>query len=84
MYAAWDVLDSLLSEYNADAIVTCGRNGKHGFGSLHYIGHALDFRRWELTSTQWQSVKIKFRKALGKDFDFVIEGNHIHIEYQPK
>lgn len=84
MLIAWDVIDILMARVYKDAMITSGCDSKHGRGSLHYIGHALDFRDYDLTRDQKETMKREFNDALGDDFDFVIEADHIHIEYQPK
>lgn len=84
---AWDILESILDEYDADAILVSGCDGEHMEGSLHYIGNAHDYRKWVLEVEQWEEVKVKFIEATGGDhgdYDFVISANCIHIEYQPK
>ena len=84
MIIAWDVLETILSAYGVDAICTCGREGEHSYTSLHYVGKALDFRSYELNKEEQEEVRIAFTIALSIDFDFVVEENHFHIEYQPK
>lgn len=60
-----------------DLFVTSIREGGHGWGSLHYIGLAFDFRR--------EGVRIKeIKDALGPNWDVVDERSHVHCEYDPK
>ena len=60
-----------------DFFVTSIREGTHSPGSLHYLGRAFDF--------EGQGVpKEEIKKALGKDWDVVIEPNHYHVELDPK
>lgn len=63
--------------------VTSTNEGTHGAGSFHYANLALDFntvRMLDITPTVLDNI----RADLGLDFDVVDEGNHIHIEYDPK
>lgn len=62
--------------------VTAGGDGKHMEGSLHGMGNALDFRRWNLQDPQGFIVTL--RRKLGKDYDVILETDHIHVEYDPK
>ena len=61
-----------------DTFITSIREGNHSPGSLHYRGDAFDIRNNS-------SIKLKeLRHAAGADFDVIQEGDHIHIEYDPK
>lgn len=67
-----------------EAIVTSGTDGVHGHDSLHYVGLAIDIRTRDLTKKQTEWLAAKLREVLGKNFDVVIEKDHIHIEYDPE
>jgi hypothetical protein len=58
--------------------------GEHKAGSLHYVGLAADFRTNDLTQEQQMSLFTDGRSDLGGDFDLVNEGDHGHLEFQPK
>lgn len=60
-----------------DLFITSIRDGNHSDGSLHYDGLAFDFR-------PGKAHMLVIKKALGKGWDVVDEGNHIHCEYDPK
>ena len=78
-------LDIAASIWPVDLWVTSTRwNDKHKWSSLHYSGHAVDLRTRNLTEKQINDVTAELRLKLGKDYDVVIEGNHIHMEYDPK
>lgn len=66
------------------ATITSGSDGKHGPNSLHYGGHALDIRTNTLRVEQVHPVFLDLKKALGDQFDTVLEDDHIHIEFDPK
>ena len=68
----------------AECVITSCTEGKHGRASLHYVGYAIDIRTRTLTTQQTTKVAEKIRRALGAEFDVVLEQNHIHIEFQPK
>ena len=66
-----------------DLYITSKRDGIHGLGSLHYEGLAFDIR-YPQKSENRQVIIEKLKAELGSDFDVIVEGNHIHIEYDPK
>lgn len=63
-------------------VVTSGLEGTHSAGSLHYYGFALDFRTRFFTPAQKKEVAKELQTLLGSDYDVVLEGNHLHVEYQ--
>jgi len=69
-----------------DVVITSGNDGKHSVTSKHYVGNALDFRTNNLDDPAGEGPQIvtELNKALGRDFDVLFEGDHIHIEYDPK
>lgn len=68
-----------------DMTITSGTDGKHMEGSKHYTGDALDIRSSVFPDYDARSLfLIELRNRLGKDYDIVIEKDHIHIEYDPK
>ena len=86
--------DSVFTELDADCIVTSCTEARHGRGSKHYGGYALDFRTRHLTKSVDEAdgmpiragrrANAMIRDALGPDFDVVFETDHIHVEYDPK
>ena len=74
---------------DAPSAITAGLDGDHMEGSLHYKGLAIDVRRadwpsftnYSLAETQRDLIR---RYLDSEDFDVIIEGTHIHIEYDPK
>ncbi len=68
-------------------IVTAVRDGKHMEGSLHYVGQAFDCRlpsRYTTDPATDKRVIADLKDALGAQFDAVLEGDHIHVEFDPK
>lgn len=61
-------------------VVTSVSDGKHSAGSLHYVGLACDLRLPPESAIFVEEL----REALGAEYDVVIEGDHVHVEYQPK
>jgi len=86
MKEALSVLDETRQEALAtcasipDAVVTAGLDGQHMEGSLHYQGLAIDIRLKDYAEA-WMKF---LENRLGRGWDIVVEGDHIHIERDPK
>ena len=96
---AIEVVDKIYLAHGIDqgVVVTSGTEGQPGDGvhkhdSLHYTGNAFDCRIWVFKKvstgatdmTKVKAVAKQIREALGKDYDVLVESDHIHIEYDPK
>ena len=70
-----------------DVIVTCGPEGEHSAGSFHGCGDAVDLRSRVFSEEQQariqNEVRAKLQAAYPGEFDFVLEGDHFHLEYDP-
>ena len=85
MLVAWVTAEKVYSQLNVDCVLTEGTGGKHGVGSLHYVGLAIDLRTRNFLNTRIEKeVADEIRERLGSQYDVVLEDDHIHIEYQPK
>ena len=93
LFHAWNVAEELYEQYDADCWLTAGVDGRHGHGSLHYVGYAIDLRIRNLSAgtgidaevtTKAGILKVEIQKQLGSEYDVVLESNHFHIEFQPK
>ena len=71
------------SVLNLSLIITSVTDGKHCIGSKHYTGHAIDLRIWHMSENQLKTFQSFFLKNFDKNYDFVREKDHIHIEYEP-
>jgi hypothetical protein len=68
-------------------VVTSVTDGKHSTLSLHYVGKAFDCRlpsRYTGDPLSDKRIHAELREALGPQFDAVLEGDHIHCEFDPK
>ena len=80
------VADEVYREYGVSMVVTelCNTDG-HSNQSLHYAGCAADIRVSNLPSyTNVEEVARKIKQRLNIDYDVLPEGDHIHLEWQPK
>lgn len=79
--AAQRVYDTL----NVEMVVTSALDGKHSATSLHYAGAAVDLRINNFPTRDYaKDARDLIAAALPNDFDVILEGNHIHLEYQPR
>lgn len=67
-----------------DFVITSLCDGRHSKNSLHYFGNAFDIRTRHLSEEEKQDVVVLLAKMLGKDYDVVLESDHIHVEFDPK
>ena len=65
-------------------VCTAGTDGKHMEGSLHYKALAVDLRSRHVAADALPKIVSELKERLGKDYDVVIEGDHVHCEYDPK
>jgi len=72
------------SMFDIETVITCGIEGLHSKYSLHPLGRAVDLRIWAYDSAQLDALVNEVRERLGKDYDIVIEKDHVHLEYDPK
>jgi len=86
MILAAQVASDIYTCYGVDCWLTSALDGKHGRGSLHFKGYAIDIRTRNLEVRQRQPVADEIKRALGAEFDVVFERRkfHIHIEFDPK
>lgn len=72
------IVTRLYGERGYDLFITSKRDGNHSGGSFHYIGCAFDFRKAA-------GITVRMIKdALGKQYDVIEHGTHVHVEYDPK
>lgn len=91
VFHAWDVFNELYKDRGySECVLTSGTDSRHGYGSLHYVGLAIDIRSNVLKSVEEKKQILGLaQRALGSEYDVVLEdlggrNEHYHIEYQPK
>jgi len=83
MFKAAIIAEAVYREYGTELVITSANDGKHKEGSLHYKGLALDLRTWTLNGREVM-VHAKLQRALGDQYDVVLEKDHIHVEWDVK
>ena len=75
-------LNDIYTQGGYHMVLTAVTDGKHMEGSLHYEGQAVDVRTRDISPTVLNLMAKNAREALGPDYDIVLEGDHLHMEYQ--
>ncbi|KKM21103.1 hypothetical protein LCGC14_1638800 [marine sediment metagenome] len=74
------LVDAFEGLEEVELTITSTFEGTHSAGSLHYAHLAIDIRSGDNGYVTVNTLK----EGLGPDYDVVWEGDHIHIEYDPK
>lgn len=70
-----------------DTVITSGTEpeSKHMDGSLHYTGYAIDLRTKHIDDKRAiPAIVVRLKTSIGPEYQFVLESDHIHIEFDPK
>lgn len=75
---------TIWDDHDQELVITCGLDGEHSAGSLHYYGLAVDLRtNYFPFADEHHAVASELRTALGDDYDVIVHGTHIHVEHDP-
>ena len=80
------VADGVWAKHGQNLVITSLNDSRHSRTSLHYAGQAADLRTRYFDDGIKMRVADDLRDAMGdnKNYDIVVESDHIHMEYQPK
>lgn len=78
---AWFVTNQFFEGIKKEFTITSVSDGNHKPNSLHYSGKAFDFRTEHLNDTEIQACLNYLRFRLDKQYDVVLEVDHIHVEW---
>lgn len=81
---AMQIAANIYRAHGHELVITSVTDGKHGMGSLHYVGQAVDLRTSYFSRDEAAQVTVELREALGENYDVILEHDHIHVEFQPK
>jgi hypothetical protein len=85
MFFAFIVAGEVYHEHGENCVLTSGTDSKHGEHSHHYKGCAIDLRTRDIPDDAVKQrivEEIQFR--LQSQFQVILEGDHIHVEFDPK
>lgn len=78
------VAERVWNGYGVGLTITCVRDGKHSETSLHYAGAAVDLRTHGMAGDILAEAVRTLKGALGRDYDVIVESDHVHLEFQPR
>jgi len=80
------IVDQVMKEQGQEAVITSGseETTRHGEKSLHYDGRAVDLRSRSFERPEDILGFCKIALGNNPDIDIIYEGNHFHMEWQPK
>ena len=81
---ALEEIENTYSQYNSPCVITSAYDGKHRTNSFHYSGKALDFRTRTVKKSLRADLTNDIMRVLGIGFDVIFEGDHLHVEYDPR
>ena len=84
MKNACAIIDAIFNRYDYVCVLTSGKDGVHGEGSLHYEGDAGDFRTRQVIPETRQKIVADCQRELGPDFEVILEDTHMHVERDPQ
>ena len=84
MLFALQAIAPIIETYGVQFVITSCTDGEHSAKSLHYHGRAIDIRTRDFDPADIAVVALSMRRALGAEFDVVVESTHIHVEFDPK
>ena len=73
--------ETIWRDHGHELVITCGMDGEHSAGSLHYYGLAVDLRTNYFNPDQAAECADDLQEALSNMYDVVLESTHIHVEY---
>lgn len=81
---AFIIVNEVFRYFDYQFVVTSITDSKHSYKSLHYSGNAFDLRTRHIKDSKMiETIVNVIKERLGKDYDVLLEKDHIHIEYQP-
>jgi hypothetical protein len=83
MLYAIDICTRIFASHNKSLVITSAKDGRHANFSLHYKGFAIDIRIWDIKH-EIVAYCQEIGRELGKNYQVINEGDHIHIEYDPQ
>lgn len=72
--------------HDSSVWITSANDSKHKVNSKHYSSEAFDIRTRNLIGGDVAARKWveDMKRELGRNYDVIFEGDHIHVEFDPK
>jgi hypothetical protein len=70
-------------EISCECVITSGVEGAHMAHTNHRKGLAVDLRINNVPKEKWHPLMVRIQTLLGDQYQVVLEGDHIHIEFDP-
>lgn len=84
MFFAFIVAGEVYHEHGFNCVLTSGTDSVHGDHSHHYKGYAIDIRTRDIPGDVLNKIVEEIQFRLQGQFQVILEGDHIHIEFDPK
>ncbi len=84
MVLAAVIMGHVYTKFGHDCVITSANDSTHMAQSLHYEGKALDFRTRDIAPGAVEKIVETAKLWLGKQYDVVLEKDHVHVEFDPK
>lgn len=78
------VANAAYKAFGYDPVWTSAVDSKHSLKSKHNSGNAVDYRVKHVPREKWELIEQRIKERLTRDYDVVLESDHIHIEYDPE
>lgn len=78
------VANEVYALHGHNLVITSIADGKHGAGSYHGLGWAIDTRTSYFEEGEANIVAEEIAERLGDFYDVIVEIDHIHIEFDAK
>lgn len=83
MVAVWPTIAQCYTDFGYECVITSVTDGKHE-EIVHILGFATDFRTRHVSGSDMPAVVKNVKARLSDEFDVVLEGNHLHVEFDPR
>lgn len=78
------IADEVYKAHGVEMWITSINDSGHMKGSLHYKGRAVDLRVRNIPAEHRFKIPKILKSRLSPGYDVIDEGDHIHIEWDPK
>ena len=75
------VIHGIYLRNSCPCTITSLMEGVHSTNSLHYKGRAVDIRTRDVSKPLLDAMVKEIKIGLGDEYDVVLEGDHLHVEW---